>query len=182
MTELLENYWLVFSAEFVAHLVRYVAVAGFAYLLFYVCLRRKVLRRKIQQLFPQSAEVRREVVYSLVSLAIFSGVGVVTAMLFQAGWIKLYLDIDRYGWSYLWLSVVALIFIHDTWFYWTHRLMHTRRLFPLVHRVHHLSHNPTPWAAFAFHPTEAVIQAIVFQWPRRLCRCTRWRRRSGCFT
>lgn len=40
--------------------------------------------------------------------------------------------------------------------------MHTRRLFPIMHRVHHLSHNPTPWAAFAFHPTEAVVQAIVF--------------------
>ena len=40
--------------------------------------------------------------------------------------------------------------------------MHWRALFGIVHRVHHQSHNPTPWAAFSFHPTEAVVQAIIF--------------------
>jgi Delta7-sterol 5-desaturase len=131
-------------------------------LAFYVFLRRKVLRRKIQELFPERAELRREFRYSLGSLAIFAAVGVLTVMLHQAGWIQLYLKVGRYGWGYLCFSVVALIFIHDTWFYWTHRLMHRPRLFPILHRVHHLSHNPTPWAAFSFHPLEAVVQAVVF--------------------
>ena len=40
--------------------------------------------------------------------------------------------------------------------------MHWKPLFRVMHAVHHLSHNPTPWAAFAFHPTEAVVQAIIF--------------------
>jgi sterol desaturase/sphingolipid hydroxylase (fatty acid hydroxylase superfamily) len=34
--------------------------------------------------------------------------------------------------------------------------MHDRRLFRLVHRVHHRSHDPSPWAAYAFGPIEAL--------------------------
>jgi sterol desaturase/sphingolipid hydroxylase (fatty acid hydroxylase superfamily) len=53
-----------------------------------------------------------------------------------------------------------MILAHDAWFYWTHRLMHTRALFHLFHGVHHLSRNPTPWAAYAFHPYESVVEAL----------------------
>jgi len=35
------------------------------------------------------------------------------------------------------------------------------RLFPIVHAVHHRSHNPTPWAALAFHPLEAFAEIAV---------------------
>lgn len=40
--------------------------------------------------------------------------------------------------------------------------MHHRRLFPFFHRVHHLSKNPSPWAAYAFAPAEAVVEAGIF--------------------
>ena len=30
-----------------------------------------------------------------------------------------------------------------------------------MHKVHHQSHNPTPWAAFAFHPLEALIEIAI---------------------
>ena len=56
-------------------------------------------------------------------------------------------------------SIGIAIVVHDTWFYWTHRLMHHRRLFKLFHRVHHESTNPTPWAAYCFAPLEAMAQA-----------------------
>src|SRR5687767_10975421 len=99
MAELLENYWFIFSAEYLGHLIRYLSVAGFGYVLFYSFLRRKVLRRKIQELFPARSEVRREVMYSFVSLGIFSAVGVLTAFLQKAGWIQMYFNIQRHGWD-----------------------------------------------------------------------------------
>jgi sterol desaturase/sphingolipid hydroxylase (fatty acid hydroxylase superfamily) len=37
--------------------------------------------------------------------------------------------------------------------------MHHRRWFRAVHGRHHASLHPTPWAAYAFHPIEALIQA-----------------------
>jgi sterol desaturase/sphingolipid hydroxylase (fatty acid hydroxylase superfamily) len=152
----------LFFAGYVFHLVRYLVIAGGAYVLFYVILRRRLLGRKMQACFPRIAQMRREELYSLLSFAVFAATGLLTLALFRQGWTRLYFDISARGWPWFWTSVAALIVIHDAWFYWTHRLMHARRLFPLVHRVHHLSHNPTPWAAFAFHPVEAAVQAIIF--------------------
>jgi sterol desaturase/sphingolipid hydroxylase (fatty acid hydroxylase superfamily) len=43
-----------------------------------------------------------------------------------------------------------------------HRLMHHPGLFKTIHLLHHKSTNPSPWAAYAFYPTEAVIEAGIF--------------------
>ncbi|MEO6039199.1 MAG: sterol desaturase family protein, partial [Saprospiraceae bacterium] len=72
-----------------------------------------------------------------------------------------YTEIDQYGWTYLLLSVPLLLLVHDAYFYWIHRLMHHPRLYRSVHLVHHRSVNPSPWAAYAFHPGEAVLEAGV---------------------
>jgi Delta7-sterol 5-desaturase len=157
-----ERLTLVFGGGFVSHVLRYVLLAGLTFAVFYLWRQRRLLALKIQARFPSRAEMRREFLYSLLSLAIFAGIGVVTFLMVRAGWTKLYFDIARHGWGWLAISTVLLIVAHDTYFYWTHRLMHWKPLFPLVHRIHHLSHAPTPWAAFAFHPIEAVIQAAIF--------------------
>lgn len=74
-----------------------------------------------------------------------------------------YKDIDAHGWGYWCVSVVLMIFLHDTYFYWTHRAMHHPKLFRFFHAVHHQSRNPSPWAAFAFHPLEAIVETgIIF--------------------
>ncbi|MCX6197873.1 MAG: hypothetical protein NTY88_01450 [Bacteroidetes bacterium] len=39
--------------------------------------------------------------------------------------------------------------------------MHLKKVYPYVHLIHHKSVNPTPWAAFAFHPLEAVGQVLI---------------------
>jgi lathosterol oxidase len=54
-----------------------------------------------------------------------------------------------------------MLLIHDTYFYWTHRAMHSPALYKWFHKVHHLSTNPSPWAAYAFHPIEAVVEAGI---------------------
>jgi Delta7-sterol 5-desaturase len=147
--------------------LRYFILAGVAWLLAYGIFRRRWLHRKIVTRFPPGSEVRREIIYSLQSLLIFGlvGAGCITAA--HHGWTQLYWRISDYGWGWFWASVVCAIFLHDAYFYWTHRIMHHPRLFPWFHRVHHLSHNPTPWAAYAFHPLEAVVQAGIF--PLAIC-------------
>jgi sterol desaturase/sphingolipid hydroxylase (fatty acid hydroxylase superfamily) len=55
-----------------------------------------------------------------------------------------------------------MIFLHDAYFYWTHRLLHLRGWYEKIHITHHLSSSPNPWTALAFHPVEAVIQAAIF--------------------
>lgn len=157
-----EKLLLIFSADFLGHLIRYVVIAGAAFLLLYVWRHRRLLALKIQAEFPPGSDLRREFGYSVLSLAVFGLVGVGEFLMYRAGWTQLYTDLASRGWGYFWFSTLLLIFAHDTYFYWTHRLMHWKPLFPLVHAVHHRSHNPTPWAAFAFHPLEAVIEAGIF--------------------
>ncbi len=152
----------IFAADYVANLLRYLLIAGGVFLLFYVWRRQAMRPFKIQKAEASRNDMRREVLYSLCSMAIFALVGVGVFLLHRHGWLHIYGDFKSRGWGYLAFSVVVLILAHDTYFYWTHRLMHWKPLFPLVHRIHHLSHTPTPWAAFSFHPIEAFVQAGVF--------------------
>ena len=38
--------------------------------------------------------------------------------------------------------------------------MHHRRLYRFFHRLHHRSHNPSSWAAYAFAPAESAVHAV----------------------
>ena len=65
---------------------------------------------------------------------------------------------DKHGFSYFIFSTFLLMMIHDIYFYLTHRAMHNKKIYSVIHSIHHKSNNPTPWAAFSFHPIEAIIQ------------------------
>jgi len=150
------------SQTSIALAIRYSLFAGVAWLLAYVIFYRRWKHRKVVQKLPAGSEIRREMLYSACSVLIFAAIGVLTYTLAKDGWTRMYRRTDEYPMLWFWLSIVCAIFIHDTWFYWTHRLMHHRKLFRFFHRTHHLSHNPSPWAAYAFDPAEAVVQALIF--------------------
>ncbi|MBC5774261.1 sterol desaturase family protein [Pontibacter sp. KCTC 32443] len=141
--------------------VRYVVVAGLAFLLFYVLFRSKLTRFKIQKLFPKQQDYVREVGYSFLTFFVFALVGVIVASDVVLPHTQIYTDVAEYGWGYWGLSILLALLLHDTYFYWTHRLMHHPRLFKLFHLTHHRSVNPSPWASFAFSPLEAVVEASV---------------------
>jgi len=44
------------------------------------------------------------------------------------------------------LSLIASLLLFDTWFYWFHRLIHTRLFYRRVHRWHHLTVAPVVWS------------------------------------
>lgn len=107
-------------------------------------------------------QIRREIAWSLASAAIYGvPAGIVAWGWANRGWTLIYADPSAYPLWYLPLSVLAYLFAHDTWFYWTHRLMHRPRWFRIAHAVHHASRPPTAWAAMSFHPIEALTGAIV---------------------
>ncbi len=115
---------------------------------------------RIQRRRPVRSDYRRELLASLRTSAVFAAVGLVTIWGQQNGWLAGHvLDASA---AYIALSLLGLILFHDTWFYWTHRAMHDRRIFPWMHRLHHRSVAPTPFAAYAFSTSEAVVQAIFF--------------------
>ena len=142
-------------------LMRYVVFAGLAYVVFYVWKKRRWQKNKIQQKYASPRVMRKEILYSLLTLGIYCAVSWIVFYLKKAGYTSIYLDIDQRGYSYFIFSMVLMVLIHDAYFYWTHRLLHHPRLFRLAHKTHHLSSNPTPWAAFSFHPLEAIIAAGI---------------------
>lgn len=134
--------------------VRYLAASGF-----FAWLTERRLPGRHASLGPQ---IRREIAWSLSSAAIYGIPAGVVAWGWQAhGWTQLYRDWSQYPLWYAPVSVILYLFAHDTWFYWTHRLMHRPRLFRIAHAVHHASRPPTAWAAMSFHPWEAVTGAVV---------------------
>ncbi|WP_341197806.1 sterol desaturase family protein [Hyphomonas chukchiensis] len=143
-------------------LIRYIAFAGSALAL--VTLFRTPLKHRRLQPQPFSRDqLMREGLYSLLTMLIFGLVGM-GAYTLQAhfGIYQIYNDIDAHGWLWLFASIPTALLVHDFYFYWAHRFMHLPGIYQRVHKVHHLSTNPSPLAAFAFHPLEAVIEALGF--------------------
>jgi sterol desaturase/sphingolipid hydroxylase (fatty acid hydroxylase superfamily) len=128
-----------------------------------VILKKKIARRKIQIRFPKIKDYAREIFYSTLSVIIFS---VPPLLMLYSNTIRphttFYERIDEYGTLYFILAFPLMLIMHDTYFYWAHRLMHHPKLFRWVHLVHHKSTNPSPWAAYAFHPVEAIIESLIF--------------------
>ena len=107
-------------------------------------------------------QVRREIGWSLASSAIYGVPAGVLAWGWQErGWTRIYSDVGEWPLWWLPVSFVLCLLLHDTWFYWTHRLMHRPAWFKAMHAVHHDSRPPTAWAAMSFHPIEALSGAVV---------------------
>src|SRR6478735_3091576 len=109
-----------------------------------------------------SPQIRREIGWSLASAAIYGvPAGVVAWGWQQRGWTRIYTDPAAHPLWYLPLSLLLYLVLHDSWFYWTHRLLHRPAWFRAAHAVHHASRPPTAWAAMSFHPLEALSGAVV---------------------
>lgn len=139
---------------------RYFLMAGLAFLLFYVILKKPMAGRKVQMKFPALTDYGRDIFYSAVSIAIFSAVSVWTFFVIHP-YTNVYDNISDYSLYYYAFTFVWMFFLHDAYFYWAHRLMHHPKVFKLVHLIHHKSNNPSPWTAYAFHPIEAVVEAGI---------------------
>jgi Delta7-sterol 5-desaturase len=100
------------------------------------------------------AQIKREIGWSLASAGVYGiPAGVVAWGWQNRGWSAIYSDVSDWPLWYVPLSVALFLAAHDTWFYWTHRLMHRPWWFKTAHAVHH--------AAMSFHPWEALTGAIV---------------------
>ncbi len=142
---------------------KYYLIAGSVYLLFYLVLKNKIIKQKIQSLFPKKTDYLREIFYSSITVLIFALIPLFfTANPVVRAYTTLYDNMSDRGWLYYFLAFPIMFIIHDTYFYWTHRIMHHKSLFNIMHLVHHKSTNPSPWAAYAFHPLESIVEVGIF--------------------
>jgi sterol desaturase/sphingolipid hydroxylase (fatty acid hydroxylase superfamily) len=141
--------------------LRYLLFAGTLFLIFYVWKKKNYWYLKIQQQFPGKKYVLTEIKYSFFTVIIFGIVIMEVMWASKNRYTLVYYPIDKYGWPYYFFSIILMIVVHDAYFYWTHRLLHWKPLFKWAHKIHHMSHNPTPFSAYAFHPFEALIEISI---------------------
>jgi sterol desaturase/sphingolipid hydroxylase (fatty acid hydroxylase superfamily) len=156
------NWSLYFKDVFIIG-SRYLIISTLAFVIAYLLLRKIIASTKIQQRFPRIKDYLREIGFSILTIFIMAFIpSFILGVPAIAKHTTFYTDIGQYGWLYFILAFPLMAFLHDTYFYWLHRLMHHPRLFRLVHLVHHQSTNPSPFAAYAFHPFEAIVEAGIF--------------------
>lgn len=107
-------------------------------------------------------QIRKEIGWSLLSALIYGAPAGLLAWGWQErGWTRIYRNVSDYPLWWLPLSVLVYLFLHDSWFYWTHRWMHRPAIYRRAHSVHHASRNPTAWTAMSFHPWESLTGAVL---------------------
>ncbi len=89
-------------------------------------------------------KVRRDMlqsVRSLASISVMFSIGHVLYSRIHIGWIAWPTSV----WSVV-LSFFLSMVAYDTWFYWMHRLLHTKPFYRPIHRWHHLSLPSVAWS------------------------------------
>jgi Sterol desaturase len=137
-------------------------MSGTAYWIFYIAKKDQMQPRKIQISYPAKKIIHHEIKWSVISISIMSFLTAIVITSILNGHTKMYFTFGEYGWLYFIASPVFCIFINDSYFYWTHRFMHLKSVFPWVHKIHHLSKTPTPWSIFSFSPIETLILYTIF--------------------
>lgn len=161
---LAERLWIVLLAIPAATMERgfwYAGMAGFAWITLHWLLSRWIAGRRISDKPITRSQLSFEILCSLRSLGVYGLVGGMIAFAVMSKWTPMYFRIEQYGWAWFFGSIGVTILIHDTYFYWTHRLMHHPSLFRWMHATHHHSTNPSPWAAYSFSVPEAFVQAGI---------------------
>jgi len=141
--------------------IRYFILAGIPFALFYLLIPDKLGKFKIQQKLATKKDFVREVWHSMQSTLVFSiiAAGLVFTPLRQ--YTRIYTHINDFPIWYVGVMLLLSLIIHDTYFYWMHRLLHHKKLFKLAHLVHHKSTNPSPWTSYSFHILEAITEGLV---------------------
>ncbi|MGZ3181595.1 MAG: sterol desaturase family protein [Telluria sp.] len=66
----------------------------------------------------------------------------------------------EHGWGWLVASFLLMIVVQDTWFYWSHRLMHVRGWYRWIHLRHHRSVSVNPWSTYSISMAEALVDSM----------------------
>lgn len=160
ITFITEQFIPSFTAGLQFETTRYVMGTISTFVIIWLLLSRFIQHRKIRARSPKHSQMWMEIKNSIRTIFIFVLMDIVIFDSQITALFKLYEDPGQYGALYYWLSIPLMLVLHDTYFYWTHRMMHHPRLYKMFHLTHHRSHNPTPFTAYSFAPGEAFVEYL----------------------
>lgn len=141
--------------------LRYLLVSGMFYGIFYLWFPLRWQQRKLGKTTYSRKQLRREVLWSTLTAAIFAFTGTMILWLWQNGYTRIYTQVSDYPLWWLPLSLFISLLIDESYYYWMHRFLHLPPVFKRIHRIHHQSNTTSPWTAFAFHPAEGAMLSVV---------------------
>jgi lathosterol oxidase len=157
-TTLLQTAEEIFIGSFTFDFARYLIAASLIAALVWALRRTSWASRKIQAREASRADFLREFGASIRTVLVYTVLAVPMVWAFRNGYLQEYTGAIT-PWSYLGY-LAAMVLAHDTWFYWTHRAMHTPLLFKSFHRFHHRTVTPTAWTAYSFAIPEAAMMFL----------------------
>lgn len=140
--------------------LRYLFLSGGAFGLTNLLSEKWKQKHRIQNKPPEKKFIIAELKNSAVTMIVY---GLLIGFFFNKeliGHTKIYFQAEDYGWPWMIISFILIWLIHDTYFYWMHRLMHEIKFLRPYHHAHHMSLNPTPFASQSFHWVEGVFEII----------------------
>ena len=147
---------------FVIVWLRYLLVSSAFHLSIHRLFKTKMQQRILHQSGYSKGQMQKEIIWSTITSIIFGLAATLMVIVWQYGWTRLYFDWRAYPLWYLPISLLAALFIHDTYYYWLHRWMHrSRSVYLTVHKVHHDSVITNAMTSFSFHPIESLFQAAI---------------------
>jgi Delta7-sterol 5-desaturase len=161
--ELIEELLNLMHHVFTDAATKYFKLTIFGFLFFWLIFRPQLVHLRIQpRKRANNKIIFQEICYSFLSFLVFSIVAFIlnlTIFNHRNGvfYDNYYSNISDYGLVYLIFSIFLILVIEDTYFYWTHRLLHHPKLYHHIHKIHHYSVDPTPFTTYSFHPLEATI-------------------------
>ncbi|KAK3597035.1 hypothetical protein CHS0354_022043 [Potamilus streckersoni] len=125
---------------------------------FYVRQRNKAEEWKCQpNKWMSMKEKRNEVLLGSFNLLIGSTIsGCLSCYMTNGGKNSLYTNISEYGWTYLVVTVFALMMYNETCAYYLHLLLHKPYVYKTIHKWHHHYGSPTVFSTTAMHPAEFI--------------------------
>lgn len=139
--------------------------SGFAFpffIIFWIVGKKYFKKIRIQETERATLHhFKHDLGFSASTFLVFAIMDVCFLYLESKGYTQIYFDINDYGYLWLGASFFIVLFIDDMFFYWSHRAMHLPRFYKFFHKVHHESTDPSPLTAFAFHPSEALVEQLI---------------------
>ncbi len=155
-----------FPDIFIENIVIWTGLNSFVYLVFYISpMKRFLAKWKFNPMFPPRTLIMKEIARSIRGVAIGSAWEYGISRFRSYGIFPLYypsflypdLGFGQSSGTMLTIAGLFLYLLGDFHFYWTHRMLHSRILYKLVHKYHHESFNPTPFSGLSMHWLESFI-------------------------
>lgn len=145
------------SEIFLLTFAKYFVFCGISYLIFYIWFPGKFEHLKIQKKPRPSMAIKKEVIYSVISISIQAVMIFGIAFGAENGIFKVTRGLDSLSTGQQLLAFGFYFLVYDTYFYFSHALLHRPWFYKHIHKIHHLSLNPNPWSSYSFHPIEAIV-------------------------